>query len=273
MISSKYDVVFWVSDGSVPVLASKKTILHFQIPFHSPACGTWLNKLKAKPYLSVCNSYFTKKIIDHTYGISSQVIYPPVDTSLFNSGKKENIIVALGRLSRELHAKRQEVLIEGFSRIYKQIPSWKLVIAGGSKDIEYYKDLIEKARGLPIKIIPNPSLRQIRELLSSAKIFWSATGFEIDPLQDPEKVEHFGITPVEAMASGAVPIVTRVGGHLETIQDDKDGLLWDSLEELGTHTLEMANNYRKWGIFSKKAKTRSKIFDRAVFNEKFAKYL
>lgn len=272
-ITSKYDVIFWVSDGSIPVSRAKKTLMHFQIPFHSRECKTWFNQLKAKMYSSICNSQYTKKIIDETYGINSEVIYPPVDTSLFNPGKKENLIVSIGRLSRELHAKRQEVLIEAFSAVSKQLGNWKLVIAGGSQDIEYYKDLISLARGLPVKIIANPSLVQIQDLLAKAKIFWSATGFEVDTLLDPEKAEHFGITPVEAMSAGAVPIITAAGGHLETVQQGKDGFLWNTLDELSAYTVEMATNYRKWGIFSKKSQQRSKIFDRAVFEEKFVKYL
>ncbi len=273
LITAKYDLIFWVSDGSIPLSAAKKNIVHFQIPFHGKIASTLWNKIKAKLYTSVANSYFTKEVVDKTYGISSFVVHPPVETKLFKRGEKEKLIVAVGRLSKQLHAKRQEVLIEAFSKIYTKLPGWKLVIAGGSQDIDYYKELLTKSSGLPIKIIANPSLTQIKDLFAKAKIFWSATGYEINARTEPEKMEHFGITPVEAMAAGAVPIITSAGGHQETVVPGKTGFLWNQIEELNDYTLEMAKNYRKWGIISRKAEIRSRIFDRQYFEQNYLKLI
>lgn len=273
LISSKYDLIFWVSDGSIPLSFARKNIIHFQIPFHGIGPSRPWNRIKARMYTSVSNSYFTKEVVDKTYGISSLVIHPPVETKLFKRTEKQNLIVAVGRLSKQLHAKRQEVLIEAFSKIYTKLPGWRLVIAGGSQDIEYYKELLNKASGLPVKIIANPTLPQIRDLFAKAKIFWSATGYGIDARLEPEKMEHFGITPVEAMAAGAVPIITAAGGHQETVLPGKTGYLWNQIPELNLYTQEMAKNYRKWGIISRKAEIRSKIFDRQVFEEKYLKLI
>lgn len=268
-LTKAYDLIFWVSDGSIPILLAKKTIMHFQIPFHSKPALSLVNKIKAQNYLAVCNSYFTKAVIDKTYHINSQVVYPPVDTANFRRKTKENLIVSVGRLSQLLHAKRQDILIEAFRKIHSHMPAWKLVIAGGSQDIDYYHQLVKLSSGLPVKIIANPTLSQIQDLFAKAKIFWSATGFEVNTKLDPEKAEHFGITPVEAMAAGVVPIITAQGGHQETVLPGKTGYLWSTLDELADFTLEMATNYRKWGILSKKSVVRSKIFDREVFAEKF----
>lgn len=270
MTLSKYDLIFWVSDGSLPLSFAKKTIVHFQIPFHGPESGSLANKIKSKLYISVSNSKFTKKVIDVTYGISSQVIYPPVDTQAFTAGKKSNTILALGRLSKILHAKRQDTLIEAFAKLHKLLPDWKLVLAGGSQDEEYYQYLVKKAKGLPIEIITNPTLKQVRELLSQAKIFWSATGYGIDTNLQPEKAEHFGITPVEAMAAGTVPIVTAAGGHLETVVTGQSGVLWSTIDELvdGTHKLAMDETLLK--TLSSQAIARSKDFSVELFERNYA---
>jgi len=44
-------------------------------------------------------------------------------------------------------------------------------------------------------------------------------------------MEHFGITPVEAMAAGCVPIVYRGGGLTETVTKDS-GFTWKTIDEL-----------------------------------------
>ena len=244
----EYDLLFWVSDGSLPISLAKKTIIHFQIPFHGLACGSVLNKIKARMYVCVCNSLFTKSVVDKTYSINSEVVYPPVSTENITVEKKQNQILALARFSTNLHAKRQDVLIEAFLKM--DLKNWTLVLAGGSADHEYLQQLQSLSSGHPIEIIPNPTLSQIHSLLSQSKIFWSATGFEVDA-SHPEFMEHFGITTVEAMAAGCVPLVTNCGGHLETVIDGKTGYLWSTIDELGSKTLELVQDKKKLDAFSK----------------------
>lgn len=90
----QYDVCFWVSDGSIPTLRARKNILHFQVPFHDVSGATLLNKMKFYRIKTiVCNSYFTKSVIDKEYGVESHVIYPPVGVKNFKPKRKENIIL------------------------------------------------------------------------------------------------------------------------------------------------------------------------------------
>ncbi|TWU60173.1 GDP-mannose-dependent alpha-(1-6)-phosphatidylinositol monomannoside mannosyltransferase [Rubripirellula tenax] len=44
---------------------------------------------------------------------------------------------------------------------------------------------------------------------------------------EPPDIEDFGITPVEAQASGAPVIALRAGGALETVIDNQTGLFFD----------------------------------------------
>jgi len=77
---------------------------------------------------------------------------------------------------------------------------------------------------------PNVSQSRLLELYSQASLFWHATGFG-RPDAEPEKAEHFGITTVEAMSRGAVPMVYPDGVHVE-IATERVGLLWRTPEEL-----------------------------------------
>ena len=107
----------------------------------------------------------------------------------------------------------------------------------GSEGKQYY----------PITIIENAAFREIVKLYSKAKIFWSAAGYGVDEKSTPEKMEHFGISVVEAMASGAVPIIYDGGGHGEIIETGKTGYTWRKEKELLTTTLELTENKKRLG--------------------------
>src|SRR3972149_12314774 len=128
-----YDLCFWVSDGSIPNLKARKNLLHFQVPFRSVNGKNLINKMKLFRITKIiCNSYFTKQIIDSEYGVDSLVIYPPVDVSKMRPKKKEDLIIYVGRFSELVQAKRQDVLISAFKKFYDAgNNSWKLIIAGG----------------------------------------------------------------------------------------------------------------------------------------------
>lgn len=263
---SNYDLIFWISDGSIPVSLAKKTIIHFQVPFQK---SSFLNKLKIRLYKNiVCNSYFTKKFIDKNYLVTSKVIYPPVDIDQLKPLKKQNIIVSIARISRLLHAKRQDVLIEAFIKLHSQLKNWKLILAGGCQDEEYLAYLQRLIGKSPVEIITNPSLAKVHQLLGQAKIFWSATGYGVDANLYPERMEHFGITVVEAMACGTVPIVTACGGHLETVTLET-GFLWNTLEELVGATKQITKKTIKLNTMAQAGILRSKQFSEKEFNSKF----
>src|SRR3990167_4550510 len=103
-----YDLCFWVSDGSIPALRSRKNILHFQIPFHHTGGNNLLNKMKFfRVDKIICNSIFTKKFIDREYGVDSLVIYPPVPASEIRPKRKEDLILFVGRFSGLKQSKGQ----------------------------------------------------------------------------------------------------------------------------------------------------------------------
>lgn len=271
--STQYDLIFWVSDGSVPWLLSKKAIIHFQIPLHDFAHRALMSKLKLLGKTIVCNSRFTKQYVDAAFGINSCVVYPPVEIELFKPGRKTNTIISVARISRALHAKRQDVLIEAFSQMASTNKSWRLVFTGGCTDPEYLDHLQKMAEKLPIDIIPNPSGEQIRQMIGKSKIFWSATGIGVDVRAHPEKVEHFGITPVEAMAAKCVPVVLAAGGHLETVENDISGLWWNTPAELIENTQELIDNPDKLAKMALAAQKRSTMFSREVFEQSLSSLL
>ena len=268
---SSYDLIFFLSDGSIPFLSAKKNILHFQVPFHGVGGKKLLNQIKLKRIDKiVCNSNFTKGFIDKEYGVNSVVLYPPVNVKAFKPLKKEKIILNVGRFTDLLHNKRQDVLIESFKILRKKnkedLQGWRLILAGGAEE---GKELISKLRkmanDLPVEIIANPQFNYLKQLYGQAKIFWTAAGFGFNEMKEPEKMEHFGITTVEAMAAGCVPVVIRKGGQPEIVNDGINGLLWEKEEELIEKTLSLIKDQKSLDKLANAAQKSAQNFSQERF--------
>lgn len=266
-----YDLCFWVSDGSVPALRARNNFLHFQVPFKDVNGKSLINRAKMfRVKKVICNSEFTKKIIDKEYGVDAEVIYPPVEVDKIRpKRKKENIILYVGRFSGLMQSKGQDVLIEVFKKIEKKNKDWRLILAGGAEvgGEKYVDGLARKIGKSNVELIQSPGWKELVRLYGLAKIFWSASGYGVDEERAPEKVEHFGITVVEAMAGGCVPIVINKGGHKEIIDDGKNGLFWDKKKELAKTTQELIEDSKRMREMSRAAKHKSVDFSYDLFDK------
>lgn len=263
-----YDLCFWVSDGSIPLMHARRNVLHFQVPFHGVNGKSLMNKMKLfRINKVVCNSNFTKNVIDKEFGIKSVVIYPPVDTESFKPKRKENIILYVGRFSQILQNKGQDILISSFRRLCDQgLKDWKFILAGGTEVgvADGLSGLKKLAAGYPIEIIESPDFNILKDLYGKAKIYWSASGVNQNENTNPEKAEHFGITVVEAMSAGAIPVVFNGGGHKEIVEEAVSGFLWKSPDELEKKTVKLINNNKQFHMFGINAINKSGEY--SVFN-------
>lgn len=274
---SNYDLMFWVSDGSIPLLSARHNYIHFQVPFKLRESTNLITRMKLMRIKKVvCNSQFTKKFIDKSYGVNSIVLYPPVDTNAFKPKLKENIILYIGRFSELLQNKHQDILIENFKKFCEiEGKKWKLILAGGTDVGEggMIEKLKSQADGYPIEILPSPKFRRVAELSGKAKIFWSASGFGIDESKDPQKVEHFGITLVEAMSAKCIPLVFNAGGHKEIVKDLVNGFLWSTEDELLQKTQMLISNPKMMRTLAIQAHFDSQEYNYDSFEKKLISLL
>lgn len=273
--SKNFGAIFVLSDGSIPFLLSKKLFIHFQQPLPFVKVG-----LKAKFKISrvnkfFCNSYFTKSYIDKEFSIEGFVIYPPVEIKA-KKIKKENIILTVGRfrvrdivtLSERVITgvgdyKKLAVMIKAFKEMFKNgLKGWKFILAVSIKDEErsVFNDLKKEAEGFPIEFLVNKTNDELWDIYSRAKIYWHASGFGEDLEKHPEYAEHFGISTVEAMGAGAVPVVINAGGQVEIVENEKNGFLWNNLEELQKRTLQLINDEALMEKMSKAAMKHALVF-------------
>lgn len=272
-----YDLCFWVSDGSIPTLRARHNLLHFQVPFHDIGGNSLLNKMKLfRIEKIICNSDFTKNVIDQEYGVDSMVIYPPVDVVKIKPKRKENLILSVGRFSELKQSKHQDVLVQTFIQLVDNgLPDWKLVLAGGVEvgATELVGHLKKMSEGYPIEIIESPSFDCIANLYGKSKIFWTASGFSENEERNPEKVEHFGISVVEAMAAGDICLAYNAGGHKETIEDGVNGYLWESVPELLKKMNIILENPKNMRQIAGKAVENSRLYSEENFEREVEKII
>jgi glycosyltransferase involved in cell wall biosynthesis len=67
----------------------------------------------------------------------------------------------------------------------------------------------------------------LRKLYGESAVLWAPRGYDIDDVLPEVGREHFGYTPIEAMAHYCLPIAYDAGGYQETTL-----LRWETLEEL-----------------------------------------
>lgn len=266
----KYDVLFYLTDGSIFYPSSSKNILHIQSPLvGQPAKNIW-GKFKLKGWdLIIYNSKFTQDHSQKNWPLQSEVIYPPVDVDKIKPTKKKKYILSVGRFFSYLKDKKQELLISTFKDLYKNnhLKDWSLHLVGsaGKGDLNYLEQLRYLAMKLPIKFYPNLAYEKLCKLYGESAIYWHASGYGED---DPTKMEHFGISTVEAMSAAVVPVVIGKGGQLEIVEHGKSGFLWNSLDEFKKYTIQLIKDEELLNNLSLNAKKRSLDFSKARFEDR-----
>ncbi len=228
------------------------------MPFR-PIFDLWVkyNRYLNKKYIKkvdklVCNSNNTKNRLKKFLNKDAKVINPPTETSRFQYKKSGDFWLSVNRL---LPPKRVDMQI----RAFEKLPNEKLIIVGSyepSRNFLKYADYIKKIKPKNVEIVSWISQKQLIELYANCKGF-IATAMD----------EDFGMTPVEAMASGKPVIAGNEGGYKETVVNNVTGKLIDNINEE-----KLIEAIKEIGKYPKKYKTaclkRAKEFDTRVFIKK-----
>jgi glycosyltransferase involved in cell wall biosynthesis len=188
----------------------------------------------------LANSAYTQRWIERMWDRPSDVLHPPV-TPMPAQGKAP-IVLSVGRffLPGTGHNKKQAEMVAAFRRLRERgaAEGWEYHLAGGcAPEHRPYLDEIDRAAdGLPVVLHPDASGAELRELYGRASIFWHAAGLGEDPERHPDRFEHFGITTVEAMSAGAVPVVIDAAGQVEIVEHGVSGYRFAGLDGLVAHT-------------------------------------
>jgi glycosyltransferase involved in cell wall biosynthesis len=222
----------------------------------------------------VAISQYSAEWIGRMWNRSAEVICPPCD-DMGPPAPKSKMILHVGRFiadtgEDERHHKGQALMLEVFKRLTDlHRDGWELHFAGSiapdKRSANFAKTIVQKAGGVPVFFHFNAAREEMRELYRRAAIYWHATGYGSDVNRYPAKQEHFGISTVEAMTAGAVPVVYASGGQREIVTDGVDGFWWEDIDGLIRQTVRLAEDAALRGGLAQEAVVSSKRFAKPAF--------
>jgi hypothetical protein len=217
------------------------------------------------------NSTYTAGWVKKLWDAESEIVYPPVRTTV-KPGKKVELVTSIGRFFDPSlgHSKKQRELLEAFTRMFSSregLGNWTLSFVGGADGAsrDYALAVRRGAIGLPVTVNLNAPRELVETILATASIYWHGGGFGEDAELHPERFEHFGIAVVEAMAAGAVPVVFAAAGPAEIVRHAVDGFHWKTIDELQAYTRVLMNDEVLRSKMSASAQERAADFGVDVF--------
>jgi glycosyltransferase involved in cell wall biosynthesis len=148
----------------------------------------------------IANSVLTRDRIRRFYGREAPIIHPPVETERFRPGQPGDSLLVVSEIVRH---KRIQVALEAARRAGAPIR----VVGSGP-------DHAELSAAYPeAEFLGRANDEELVELYASARAVLVPS------------MEEFGITAVEAQASGRPVIAADAGGALETVLDGRTGRL------------------------------------------------
>ncbi len=160
--------------------------------------------------------------------------------------------LTLGVVSRLEEIKGMNLVIPVFAEVCAKMPETRLLVVGDGSQ----RKLMEgQAAEAGLKNCVEFAGRQPQERLADCYD-------RIDILLMPSRSEGFGLTAVEGMARGCVPVVADVGGLPEVVLDGETGLLHrpEDAEDIAAKILELAGDRGRMEGMSRAAVERAALF-------------
>jgi glycosyltransferase involved in cell wall biosynthesis len=197
----------------------------------------WVEQGISKLDMVFCNSNYTREIIERywkSHGVKDPiVVYPPVNLDNFwcdkplSQRRKRVIYVA-----RFIPVKRHEIM----KKLAADFPSYEFVSVGGL--IEGEKNWFNKfSENLPQNYTLKTNLpgSDLVKMLHDSRVYVHLM-----------EGEHFGIAPIEGLASGCVTLVHNSGGMKEFIPEEFRWASYDDLKDKIVRCMESADESLDW---------------------------
>jgi glycosyltransferase involved in cell wall biosynthesis len=218
------------------------------VPFFMNYIRVWDRASADRPDKIIANSNFIARRIKKYYKREALVIHPPVDVNKFYiSDKTEDYYLLVGRF---MAYKKFDIVIEAFNKL-----GLNLKILGRGPEFKRLKKMANQN----IDFLGRVTDEELYRYYSKAKAF-------IFPQE-----EDFGITAIEAMASGR-PIIAYRGGDIpEHMKEGKMGVFFDS--QSASNIIEAVNKFKEMNFDPNYIREQTLKFDKSLFKARIKDYL
>lgn len=208
----------------------------------------WDYKASQRPNFYIANARNIQAKIKKYYGRDSQVIYPPVEGQNFHIAQQlDDYYLLVARLEPY---KKADLVMDAFNDSGKRLK----IVGSGSKREEW-----AKLAPSNITFTGRVSDKELANLYAKCLAF-------IFPQE-----EDFGITALEAQASGRPVIAYKKGGALESIIEGQTGEFFFPQSVKALKNSLSTFNPKKYD--SKKIRAHALTFDKTIFKQKLMEYI
>jgi len=284
----KYDYFVEMGNYQYPRMSEKNIskifIYHCQFPFDHYDNRVNIKQLDNVDHI-ILNSDYTKKYYIkkmHEKDIIKLKINYPVcfQEQSHNTEKKEtNTFVMIGRIHKPNHGAHNKChvdIIKIFRKLISCNTAFKLFILGTIQDLDYYKYLKSLEIKDRINIIGNCPEEKKNEIISKCQYHIHSTGINLNEETDCFKFEHFGISTIECINKGCIPICVNGGFFPYYIKHQKNGFLFRTSKELNNILEQILKSKTNLISFEEANKINRNIirkFSERNFFDRFAKIL
>ena len=223
---------------------AKRVVLEAMLP----VLRSWDFTAAQRPDYFIANSENCRRRVEKFYRREATVIHSPIDASLFApSSSQDDYFLVVSRLASY---KRLDLAVEAAARLNKPLK----VVGTGSDEAR-----LKKLAGPQTEFLGRVSDGVLRQLYARCQAL-------IFPGE-----EDFGLTPLEAMASGRPVIAYRAGGALETVIEGKTGVFFDeqTLDSLTT----ALQNFRPDSFQPTELRAWAEKFDKKQFQARLLDFM
>ena len=204
----------------------------------------WDRSTAHRPTLYAANSRAVQARIRKHYQRTSVVVYPPVEIERFEPSADPGEFYLV--VSRLVPYKRVDLAIRAFNRLRRPL----LVVGDGPARAD-----LERLAGPTVRLLgrrPDPEVAS----------YYARSRALIFPGE-----EDFGLTPLEANASGRPVIAYRAGGALDTVVDGATGVFFSEQTEAALAEAVLAADRVPWN--AGRLREHALGFREEVFRERF----
>ena len=189
--------------------------------------------------LVFCNSNYTKTMTEKywgKFGIENPIVaYPPVEERFWSIKPLNDRPKRALYVGRFVVQKRHELM----KKLAVEFPQFEFMSVGLLRDSEK-SWFAEFTKDMPSNYAVKPNLpeEEVIQLFQTSQIYCHLM-----------EGEHFGIAPMEALASGCVTLVHNSGGSGEFVPPE---FRWDTFEDLKSKMAKLIDAPRPFAFWNKK---------------------